>query len=250
MRWYSVASKPHTDIFEKVQVSLLSRRRTSQRGQEGLLVNSTPSLSALTTITLLFHHFFFQVLHSIRRYSGRALERADGEVWTFTRRGSGPYEGIAMLSFSHMGKPFCIFRSMGCDSILLLRVQWSRFSLWEIFPLRRNFFLFFFIPSTKIWWLETAVGDIIMDTVLRSSYVELQQEHETTILIISKENYGTKGVTSSEATTKRSSIKQRAIKPRVRQADNQASKMTWTTKQENDKRCRKPKSPQRVAEHD
>jgi len=52
-----------------------------------------------------------------------------------------------------------------------------------------------------------------MDTVLRSSYVELQQEHETTILIISKENYGTKGVTSSEATTKRrSSIKQRANK--------------------------------------
>jgi len=65
-----------------------------------------------------------------------------------------------------------------------------------------------------------------MDTVLRSSYVGLQQEHETTILIISKENYGTKGVTSSEATTKRSSIKQRAIKPSVRQADNQASKMT------------------------
>lgn len=59
---------------------------------------------------------------------------------------------------------------------------------YEIFPLRRNFFPFFFsIPSTKIWWLETAVGDIIMNTVLRSSYVELQQEHETTILIISKE---------------------------------------------------------------
>lgn len=26
-----------------------------------------------------------------------------------------------------------------------------------------------------------------MDTILRSSYVEIQQEHETTILIISKE---------------------------------------------------------------
>lgn len=104
-------------------MSLLSRRRTSQRSQEGLLVNSTSSLSVLTTITLLFHHFFFHVLHSIRRFPGRALERADGEVWTFTGRGFGPHEGIAMLSFSHMGKLFCIFRSMDCDSILLLRVQ-------------------------------------------------------------------------------------------------------------------------------
>lgn len=63
-----------------------------------------------------------------------------------------------------------------------------------------------------------------MNTVLRSSYVELQQEHETTILIISKEEMAEQ--LWNKRSNKFGSHDQAAIKTKVRQADNQASKMT------------------------
>lgn len=59
-----------------------------------------------------------------------------------------------MLSFSHMGKPFCIFRSMGVIPFYYCVYNEVDFPYeeYEIFPLRRNFFLSlcFFNPSTKI----------------------------------------------------------------------------------------------------